>query len=188
MRSIIKKYLTFALLVGGLGILVFGIKYFKDISYQGTESIRFLERDYNTLEELLEAKPFRGKIVYVDLWFSTCSNCRREFKHFPPVKEYLEGKKEVEILYLSHKTRHPNDRQLWKNAIQELDLRGWHFMMDRRFEKQLWTGLNAKDSSIRKGYPHYLIIDNSSGYKDYNAPKPSEFSELQAAFESLSNP
>jgi thiol-disulfide isomerase/thioredoxin len=184
----IKKLFKYALGIGLLAILVFSIKYVYDTSYSGDASTHFLEGDYSSLDEILSEDAFRDKILYVDLWFSTCGFCRKEFRHLPEVKEYLGEKEQVAFLYISHQTRHPNTRQLWKNAIKELDLRGYHYMMDRAFEKQMWRQLREKDTTIRGGFPHYLIIDNTSGFRDYNAPKPSELPELKAAIEPLLTP
>jgi thiol-disulfide isomerase/thioredoxin len=179
-----KKLLRIALGIVLLGSLAFALKYYKDTSFEGNEGIRFLEGEYASLDALLRAEPFRGKVVYVDLWFSTCPFCLKEIRELPPVKEYLK-ERNVEFLYLSHRTRHPNTEQLWKNAIRELDLTGWHYMMDRDFEAKVWQELRAADSTVRGGFPHYLLLDNTSGYRNYNAPKPSRFEDLKKVFENL---
>jgi thiol-disulfide isomerase/thioredoxin len=171
-----------------LGVLLFGIKYLSDTSYEGNSSIRFIDERYNSLEDLLQAEPFRDKVLYVDFWFSTCGPCRREFKVLPRVKDYLKDQEKVEYLYISHRTRHPNADQLWKNAIREYNLTGWHYMMDRSIEKEFWKEMNAMDSTVRMGFPHYLIIDNTSGYRNYDAPKPSEFQSLKDEITPLLNP
>ena len=181
----ITKLFRLGVILGFAAIAIFTAKYFYDTSYEGDETVHFLEEDYPSLESVLQAEPFRDKVVYVDMWFSTCGNCRREFGYLPPVKEYLKDKEDVVFLYLSRQTLHPNTRQLWKNAIQEFDLTGWHFMMDRSVEKSFWKEINLKDSTVNLGYPHYLIIDNRSGYRNYNAPKPSQFDLLKATLDPL---
>ena len=185
MRSFLGKLIRYGLLFGVLAALIFAISYHYDTSYQGDVSIQFLEGEYSDLEGLLESKVFEDKIVYVDLWFSTCAFCRKQFTHLPKVKAYFEDKKEFVFLYLSHKTRHPNTLQLWKNTIQEHDLKGWHYMMERPVEKEFWNEIRSKDSNVRQGFPHYLIIDNISGYRNYNAPKPSELEALKATMDPL---
>ena len=180
MASKNRKFLWFLLGLGALGALLFGIKYLDDTAYEGDDSIRFVEARYASLGELLAAEPFRDKLVYVDFWFSTCGFCRKEFKSLPAVREYLKDQEDLEYLYIAHRTRHPNADQLWKNAIRELDLTGWHYIMDRAIEKDFWAEIQARDSTVRPGYPHYLIIDNRTGYRNYNAPKPSELEVLKA--------
>ncbi len=184
----ITKLFRLGLVMGLVAVLIFTVKYFYDTSYEGDKTVRFLEEDYRSLESVLQAEPFRDKIVYVDMWFSTCGFCRREFGHLPPVKEYFRDQEEVVFLYLAHETRHPNSEQLWKNAIQEFDLTGYHYMMDRSAEKGFWKEIRAKDSTVRGGFPHYLIIDNTSDYRNYNAPKPSELDLLKATMEPLFKP
>ena len=188
MWSGLKKWFKFAFGIGFLAFLIVAVKYYNDTSYSGDANTHFLERDYSSLDEILNEDAFRDKILYVDLWFSTCGFCRKEFRHLPEVKEYLRDKKQVAFLYLSHQTRHPNTRQLWKNAIQELDLYGYHYMMDRDLEKKIWQELRKKDTTILGGFPHYLIIDNTSGYRNHNAPKPSELPGLKAAIAPLLTP
>lgn len=179
-----KKLLRLAAVIALAGSLALAFKYFRDTSFDGDADIRFLQGEYQDLDALLSAPELRGKILYVDLWFSTCPFCLKEIRELPAVKEYLNGRK-VDMLYLSHRTRHPNTEQLWKNAIRELDLTGWHYMMDRDFEAKVWQELRAADSSVRGGFPHFLIIDNTTGYRNYNAPKPSHFEGLKEVFESL---
>jgi thiol-disulfide isomerase/thioredoxin len=183
-----KRWFGIALGIGFLAFLILAVKYFYDTSYSGDANTYFLKGDYASLDDIFREGPFRDKILYVDLWFSTCGVCRKEFRHLPEVKQYLRDKKQVAFLYISHQTRHPNTRQLWKNAIQELELHGYHFMMDRDFEKRMWQQLRQKDSTIRGGFPHYLIIDNTSGYRNYNAPKPSEMPALKTVIDSLLAP
>ena len=181
----ISKLFRLGILLGLAAALIFTIKYVYDTSYEGDETVHFLQGEYPELESVLQAEPFQDKIVYVDMWFSTCGICRKEFSHLPSVKEYFEDKREVVFLYLSRETLHPNTRQLWKNAIKEFELEGWHYMMNRSIEKAFWKELNVQDSTIYLGYPHYLIIDNTSGYRNYNAPKPSEFEALKATIDPL---
>ena len=178
-------WFKYAFGIGVLAFLIFTIKYYYDTSYSGDTNTHFLEGDYSSLDDILTDDPFRDKILYVDFWFSTCGFCRKEFRHLPDVREYVRDEDQVVFLYISHQTRHPNTRQLWKNAIQELGLDGYHYMMDRDFEKNMWQKLRTKDTTIRGSFPHYLIIDNRSGYRNYNAPKPSEIAELKAVMDPL---
>ena len=61
-------------------------------------------------------------------------------------------------------------------------------MMDRDTENNFWEEMHARDSTVRKGYPRYLIIDNSSGYQNYSAPKPTDIESLKAALTPLLKP
>lgn len=179
-----KKLLRLAVGIALAGCLAFALNYYRDTSFEGNTDIRFLPGAYQDLDALLAAPELRDKILYVDLWFSTCPFCMKEIRELPPVKEFLQGR-QVDFLYLSHQTRHPNTEQLWKNAIREFDLSGWHYMMDRDFEAKVWQALREADSTVRGGFPHFLIIDNTTGYRNYNAPKPSDFEGLKQAIEGL---
>ncbi|MDM9631032.1 TlpA family protein disulfide reductase [Robiginitalea aurantiaca] len=180
-----KNFLWLGIVLGVVALLIFGADYLEDTSYQGDDSIRFVASEYSDLEALLASEPFQNKVLYVDLWFSSCPPCIKEFKNPPLLKEHFKNRDDLVFLYISHRTLHPNALQLWKNAIRKYNLTGWHYMMDREFETRLWAELRSKDSSIAKGYPRYLIIDNSSGYRNYSAPQPSQVKEVKALLEPL---
>ena len=154
--------------------LTFFTKHQLDVSYQGDEDIRFIEAKYASLEEIIRLPQFQGKVVYVDLWYSTCGPCLEQFKHTATLKKHLQGK-DVAFLYMGRETSHPNSRQRWKNAIRENNLQGWHFYMSKPMADQLWEHILANQKEqVAAAYPRYLLFDKNGELVTYNAKRPSE--------------
>ena len=159
-----------------LAVIVFSIKYYIDIAWKGNNDIRFIDHNTESLEQLLELPQFKGKIVYLDLWFSSCGPCIAQFKKLPEVKKSLENS-EVVFLYLARQTSHPNHRQLWKNAIKKYNLKGWHVYMNVQLEANIWEEIGKYSNKVWS-YPHYLLIDKNNVIVSFNAPRPSEKEKL----------
>ncbi|NBW35834.1 MAG: hypothetical protein EBR30_12595 [Cytophagia bacterium] len=178
------SYVLISILVVGGG--VFAFKYYNDLRYEGDDSIKFIKENYQSLDAILQRQEFKGKVVYIDLWFSSCSPCIQEFKLMPAVKESLKAEN-IEYLYLARKTSHPNDIQLWKNAIKKYDLSGWHIYMSDSLEENVWQLIEKNVPKLARAYPHYLIVNQENIIFDYNAHKPSEKEELVNTIKTLTN-
>lgn len=185
-KQIILKisYVLISIIVVGGGVFVF--KYYQDLKYEGDSSIKFVKENYQSLDAILQRQEFKGKVVYIDLWFSSCSPCIQEFKRMPAVKESLKAEN-IEYLYLARKTSHPNDIQLWKNAIKKYDLSGWHIYMSDTLEENVWQLIEKNVPKLARAYPHYLIVNQENIIFDYNAHKPSEKEELVNTIKTLTN-
>jgi thiol-disulfide isomerase/thioredoxin len=121
----------------------------------------------NTLEDAL--LPLRGKMVYVDIWTTTCGWCKKEFAHNDPLKLALADKG-VEMLYISL------DRdifeQRWKDMIKYYNLSGYHVRANTDFSNSLENHFG------RFGIPRYLIIGTDGKIINPDAPRPSALEEL----------
>ena len=160
-----------------ISIAVFTAKYRIDTSWNGNAQIRFIEQNISTLEELLSLPQFKNKVVYVDLWFSSCSPCIEEFKVLPAVKNQLNGE-QVVYLYLASRTSPPNHEQLWKNAIKKYSLGGWHVYMNEKLRKNVWEIIHKNSDKKTQSYPHYLLINKESKIVSFNTVRPSEKEKL----------
>ena len=133
--------------------------------------------EFGSIQELVDLPQFRDKTVYIDLWFSSCAPCIKQFKdHLPKAKERLASS-EVVYLYLARETGHPDSVSRWKNAIAEYNLKGWHYYFPKANERIIWDQIRANSDVRIEGYPHYLVAKNGE-IISYNAPKPSEIEEL----------
>lgn len=84
-----KKYLgLFLKLLAGASLLA--VSYFGwPLFYQGTDRIKLLEpsKPYTSITEILQVDELRGKVIYADMWGTTCGPCLEEFKnHTKPLK------------------------------------------------------------------------------------------------------
>ncbi|WP_162051437.1 TlpA family protein disulfide reductase [Pontibacter pamirensis] len=163
----------------------FFIKHQIDLSYRGDEETLFIDNQYSSLNEIVQLPQFRNKVVYVDLWYSSCAPCIKEFQHLANLKAQLKGK-DIAYLYLARETSHPNSRQRWKNTIKKYSLQGWHVYMSKQLEEQVWTTiLENQQEKVTAAYPRYLLIDKSGGFVSFDANRPSSGRDIVAQIEAI---
>lgn len=140
-------------------------RYTEKIRLDFSPEVRFVENydRLNTLKEVLEQ--FRGKPVFIDLWFSECGPCREEFQYNAPLKAFLK-QRGVELLYLSvdRDDRHAN----WENSIKYFDLDGYHV----RCSQTLWEDME-KHYQLR-AFPTYMLAGPDGSVVLLRAKRPSE--------------
>lgn len=92
-------------------------------------------------------KPFKGKVILVDIWATWCGPCRMANTQMEPVKVQFADQ-DVVFLYLAGENSPENT---WKNMIS--DMKGYHY----RLNNAQWDYL--KDNLNAHGVPTYIIID-----------------------------
>ena len=101
------------------------------------------------LRKILE--PFKGRIVYLDIWGTWCGPCKDKLKESWKVKEAL---KNYDIVYLYLANRSPEES--WKNVIKEYNLTGpncVHYNLPKEQQHAVERFLNVD------GFPTYRLID-----------------------------
>lgn len=105
-------------------------------------------------------KPFKGKVILVDIWATWCGPCRAAHPLMEPVKAQFADN-DVVFLYLAGEDSPENT---WKNMIA--DIPGSHY----RLNKEQWDYL-SKSLNVR-GVPTYLILDREGNQTYYTAGFP----------------
>ena len=183
-RLLLKRIAVFSFISFLIIAIAIGVKYYVDVNWKGSHNIHFItDQNHQSLEEIIRLPQFKNKVVYVDLWFTSCTPCLQEFQQLPKVKEQLKGKP-VEYLYLAHETSLPNDRQRWKNIIKKFSLNGWHLYMPPQFEKSIWK-IIEKHAGIKNRYPQYLLIDRNGKVVSYDAYRPQDKEKIVGEIENL---
>ncbi|PTX22236.1 hypothetical protein C8N40_10158 [Pontibacter mucosus] len=185
-KFIILKKVTFSFIaVLFITGAAFFINYLIDLSYSGDQETLFIDKEHDSLNDIVQLPQFRNKVVYVDLWYSSCGPCIQEFQHLADLKVQLKGK-EVAYLYLARETSHPNSKQRWKNAIQKYNLQGWHIYMNKQLEEQVWSSiLENQKNSTTVAYPRYLLVGKSGEFVSFDANRPSSGKDIVAQIEAL---
>ena len=116
------------------------------------------------LDKILE--PYRGRVVYLDVWGTWCVPCKANLKHFTkPMHETLFDLP-VTYLYLCNNS----SDEAWRSVIGEYELTGEHSVH--------YNLPNAQQTAVEeylgiRHYPTYLLFDPQGNrqpeeYKPYN--------------------
>jgi len=105
-------------------------------------------------------EPYRGKIVYIDVWGSWCHPCLENLKHAGELKKQLKDF-DIVYLYLASST----SDSAWKGVIKEYNLTG---------ENCVHYNLPAKQQTLIEqylkvtGYPTYRLLNRNGALLDVN--------------------
>lgn len=115
-------------------------------------------------------KPYEGKLVYLDVWGTWCSPCKKEMEHVSFIKQAMKGK-EVVFLYLANRS----PKESWENVIKEYGLTGEqvvHYNLPDVHQDMLEKYLEVRS------YPTYMLIDRKGNIVDRTPPRPSSENRL----------
>ena len=98
-----------------LNVLEPGVK--ENLRFQNS---RITDKDYHiltcdsTITSLEDAvKPFKGKVVYIDVWATWCGPCLKEFQYLPALKEKARN---MDVVYLYISIDRPEERKKWEKT------------------------------------------------------------------------
>ena len=122
-------------------------------------------------------KPFKGYVIYVDVWGTWCGPCRAQMENVPDLKKALEGKP---VVYLYFCNNSPEDS--WRTFIIQNHLdtdNAVHYNLPREQESAIERYLEVS------GFPTYRLVDTKGQLMPGAAPWPSNISGVVAAIEQL---
>ena len=134
---------------------------------------------YTDGQQLFEhiIKPFKGYVIYVDVWGTWCGPCRGQMEHVPALKKALEGKP---VIYLYFCNNSPEDA--WRTFIAQKQLdtdNAVHYNLSREQESAIERYLEVS------GFPTYRLVDTAGQLVPGAAPWPANISSVVAAIEQL---
>jgi thiol-disulfide isomerase/thioredoxin len=122
-------------------------------------------------------KPFKGYVIYVDVWGTWCGPCRAQMENVPDLKKMLDGKP---VVYLYFCNNSPEDS--WRTFIIQNHLdtdNAVHYNLPREQESAIERYLEVS------GFPTYRLVDTKGQLMPGAAPWPSNISGVVAAIEQL---
>ena len=152
-----------------------------DFDYQGSLKPNGAVAGLTDGQEILRRilAPFRGKVVYTDIWGSWCTPCKRDMRLFAPaVKEALKGR-DVVFLYLANNTSDAS----WKQIIKEYGCVGpqtVHYNLPAEQQEAVERILLHQGT-----YPSYGLFDKNGKLVTKNAPRPGGKDQLIQVIEEL---
>ncbi|MDR3696532.1 redoxin family protein [Mucilaginibacter sp.] len=147
------------------------IKIFSWTTFAGNKDIRLLtiSPSDTTLNNIYNNN-FRGKVVYVDFWGTTCGPCLEEFQNFTkPLKEKYRYRKDIAYLYVCG-----GSKLIWKQQLQKFDIEGWHIFLDAAAYRNLYKNAVKGSKNTMVEMPRYLVMDKQGKIADPDAPRPSQ--------------
>lgn len=131
-------------------------------SAPGTQGYPFTYKDAAGKD--VSFSDFRGKYVYIDVWATWCSPCKKEIPYIKQLEKDLHGK---DIQFVSISMDKQKDHEKWKKFIKEEALTGVQLFSDDAFNTRI-----AKDYKI-DAIPRFLLFDKEGKIVDANAKRPS---------------
>lgn len=148
--------------------------------YQQHVGLALANTGKRTLAELV--KPYKGKVVLLDIWGTWCGPCKKELAYAPELKQRYKGK-EVVFVYLD---KDEDSRQAyWRKMINDLSIEGEHYRMNGEDINVIWMELQLAGSKRIQAYPTYLIFDREGKMVHMDAERPSSREKLYAQLDSL---
>lgn len=121
--------------------------------------------------------PFRGSVIYVDVWGTWCGPCRGQMEHVPALKKALEGKPVVYLYFCNN-----SPEETWRTFITQKHLdtdNAVHYNLSREQESAIERYLEVS------GFPTYRFVNPAGQLLLGNAAAPSNLSSVVATVEML---
>lgn len=110
----------------------------------------------------------KGKPIYIDIWATWCSPCKRQLPHSIKMQEMFH---EIEFVYLCCQSK----EETWHNVIKQYQINGTHILLtEEQFDYM-------KEKFTITGVPHYILIDKEGNieFNDYPGCKTEEVIETK---------
>ncbi|MBO7099204.1 MAG: TlpA family protein disulfide reductase [Bacteroidaceae bacterium] len=124
--------------------------------------------------------PFRGYVVYVDVWGTWCGPCRAAMERVPDLKKRLKEKPVVYLYFCNN-----SSEDAWRTFISQKHLdtdNAVHYNLPKAQEIAIEQYLEVS------GFPTYRLVDTVGRLMPGAAPWPSNVSGVVSVIEQLLNP
>lgn len=126
----------------------------------------------NVKGDTFSLSDFRGKFVYIDVWATWCTPCKKELPH---MKRLMKKYDDRDIVFLGISI--DGQKENWEEMVRDKDIQGI----------QLYAGgprTSITEDYMIHGIPRFILIDKSGNIHDAQAPRPST-EEIEHALAAL---
>ncbi|QMW05785.1 TlpA family protein disulfide reductase [Spirosoma foliorum] len=124
----------------------------------------------NATDSLITLSQYKGQVVYLSFWFTTCGGCIQEMPYENKLVEQFKGKP-VKIVSICVGTPGAADNEQllkWKAASKRFGLKTIDLYANRAWTKTL------SEKYIVSVYPHYVLIGADGTIIENFAERPSQ--------------
>ena len=159
--------------------------YFKQLMKEKEAAVNSVLHPSSDVEGLTDGKaiidkivePYRGKMVYLDIWGTWCAPCKRKLSESHKLKAEL-GDYDIVYLYLANRS----PEKSWKNVIAEYDLTEpncvhYNLPAEQQHAVEQYVGLT--------GYPTYRLFDKQGRMHHLNWLDDENLSEFKKKLDAL---
>lgn len=138
-----------------------------------SDKIKFVENyeGVDTFQDLI--KTLKDKKVYVDIWGTWCSPCKKEFQQKDKLAELLKSKN-ITTLYICEGIN--SKKNVWKEMIKFYDLEGQHILANDKLVADIIDRFGNNGSFA---YPRYLLVNENGIVVNEQASYPSKIVQLE---------
>jgi len=131
----------------------------------------------DTQGKVVTLEQYRGKILFIDFWFSKCKPC---IKEFPSSKKLRDMIKREDIVFLTINS--DKEKSDWLKSLNRFEIEGEHYYDDIKLNDDI-----LYKYFLVRSFPRYWIVDKTGKIVSPNADKPSAFLENNTFLEVIDN-
>ncbi|MFP4526810.1 MAG: TlpA family protein disulfide reductase [Bacteroidales bacterium] len=120
------------------------------------------------------AEKYKRKVIYLDIWATSCGPCRSEFRHMIDLHNDYTNEPVVFVSFCLS-----SELSDWKEAVKTQNILGERYYFNKTQTKLLQNKLNFL------GYPTYMLIDKNGNLVDKQAPRPSSDDKIKNKLDKL---
>lgn len=159
-----------------------GVKKIKEMYsgtlYDGVQIIDY-EKEPESFKNIIS--PFKGKIIYVDIWATWCKPCLEMFSHLDGLKEHTKDIHDLVFLYISLDQNANTDK--WQAVANHFNLTGYHYRTKGDMDKIICSSFGNSKGVITM--PRYIIVDKNGKIAFENAASPAQPDKVLQQLNSL---